>query len=552
MRRKYSYIVSALALTASLSACSSFRQADDITNAAIAGSQANAVSPTADGDTTDAPYLLGPQVKMAQSLSPVLQQPQALRISHETLNQIAAQISQSTGLEVDVDSLDSTSEPPTLPPGNTGAAYGGLPPPPAAFLAAMDHTAGPAASDPPPRVTIYYPAPGQVGTLGGALDVIAAATGEYWQIDNGAIEFFKRRSQTFVIPAIDWTQSASNQIEADSGASGSSGGAGGYTGGTTTTTTSGQSGDSGSGSGSLTDTANSNSDVWKGIEATAKVIGGGAEISADPNTSTLTVLGTPDQISQVSDWVNSLSTILMKTVNVEVHIYDVQLSKEDNYGIDPTLSFQNAAKSLGVSVSGASVPAVLGSATPFHFGASILSGEFASSAAAFQALSTLGKVTTAITFQASTLNDQEAPLDKTTITGYLAQSESSQAANVGTLNALQPGQITTGFIGSVKPLVVGGKIVVGFQLHLSALLSLLNVTSGGSSIQVPTSNNILVNEVTALRNGGTLMLSGYQDAETNTTHNGVGSPYMPALGGGGDAQVIQNYIAIVISAGTTS
>jgi type IVB pilus formation R64 PilN family outer membrane protein len=552
MRRKYSYIVSVIALTASLSACSSFRQADNITSAAIAGAQANAISPTAMGDTTDAPYLLGPQVKMAQSLSPILQQPQSLRVFHETLNQIAAQISQSTGLEVDVDSLDSTNEPLTLPPVNSGtASYGGLPPPPPMFLAAMNREVAATPSESTPRVTIDYPGRGEIGTLGGELDVIAAATGEYWQLNDGAIDFFKRRSQTFVIPAIDWKQNASNSIATGSEASSNSGG--GYTAGAGTTTTSGQSGQSGnSGSGSLTDTANSNSDMWAGIEATAKVVGGGAEISADPNTSTLTVLGTPDQISQVSDWVNSLSTILLKTVNVDVHIYDVQLSNEDNYGIDPTLSFQNAAKNLGISVSGASIPSVLGSATPFHFGASILSGEFSSSAAAFQALSTLGKVTTAITFQASTMNNIEAPLDKTTITGYLAQSESSQAANVGTLNALQPGQITTGFIGSVKPLVVGGKIVVGFQLNLSALLSLLNVTSGGSSIQVPTSNNIVVNEVTALRNGGTLMLSGYQDAETNSSHNGVGSPYMPILGGGGDAQVVQNYIAIVISAGTTS
>jgi hypothetical protein len=46
------------------------------------------------------------------------------------------------------------------------------------------------------------------------------------------------------------------------------------------------------------------------------------------------------------------------------------------------------------------------------------------------------------------------------------------------------------------------------------------------------------------------MVTGYQENDGDTTHNGVGSPYIPLLGGGADADLKKNLIAIIITART--
>jgi hypothetical protein len=52
----------------------------------------------------------------------------------------------------------------------------------------------------------------------------------------------------------------------------------------------------------------------------------------------------------------------------------------------------------------------------------------------------------------------------------------------------------------------------------------------------------------SLKPGETLILTGMRQQNTSTTNNGVGSPYLPILGGGVDAQKGDTIIAVVISA----
>ena len=48
--------------------------------------------------------------------------------------------------------------------------------------------------------------------------------------------------------------------------------------------------------------------------------------------------------------------------------------------------------------------------------------------------------------------------------------------------------------------------------------------------------------------GETLVLTGLRDQSTSMTNNGTGSPFMPLLGGGVDAQKKDTMIAVVITA----
>jgi type IVB pilus formation R64 PilN family outer membrane protein len=542
MHRNIRFISSIIAMLVALSSCSSFERANQTTDRALAAGASGTPLPTPIVTSSDAPYLLGTPVQLAQVTPALLDVPYTFEHGRsQRLRQIAAEFSEDTGIAVDV-SLISGGDADTSNSSSLTGSIGGLPPPPTALLAAVrGGNSGSHAND--PVVSLWYH-----GTRKGFLDALAASAGVYWTFTDGRVKLFNEETKTFVIPALNRKTTVTSVIDASSGSSsggdGIGGGLGGVSGSSSTST--GQSGNGGD----TTVTTSSTTDVWKGIQATAKIVGGGAQVVADPQTGTLTVVGTPDQIQQVSDWVNTESHILTTTVAVTISIDAVQLSDEQNYGLDPTLAFTNQAKSFGINVTGASVPAVTGTATPFKFGASILSGEFNGTSGVAQALATLGTVTQIYSHTFTTLNGQAAPIQNGTNTSYIEESQLSTAANVGTTSAAIPGYVTSGFTGTVQPLVVGNKILLGVDFKVQNLLALLEQSTGQTSIQLPTTGQTVLDQSAALANGSTLMIAGYQEADTSITHNGVGSAYNPLFGGGGDASNKRYLVAIIVTAGT--
>lgn len=538
MNRSWTVLLAATAL----SGCASFHQARNMTAAAEVGAAKAETHFPKIIETTPAPYLMGPAVKVARPPNPALLETVTLVSARRmSIRDIAGKISDMTGIPVRVTGLSvpssgGLSSIPVLPAAATGGA---LPPPPASLFSAAS-SAGEAVHV--PSLALRYH-----GSLRGLLDTVAARAGLSWRFRHGRITFFKIESRTFTIPALPWSTKTSNKIVASTGASSSSGAMG---------MSSGGSGGSNSSTGNTSIINTSTTDIWKGLQKTAQAVSGGAKVTADSSSGTITVTGTPDQVSQVSDWVRTLRATLSKQVAVTIHIYNVQLTNEQNYGFNPTLAFKNAAKSFGLSLAGAPVPAVASGTSPFTFGASILNtatgaaGEFSGTQAAVQALATLGRVSQVFSQSRTTLNGQPAAIQVAQQTGYLAESEVNSTANVGSTTGLIPGTVTTGFTGTITPRIVGNRIMLGMNMEISSLVNLKTVSSGGSSIQVPTTTDTVVNQSAALRSGSTLMITGYKEADGNTTRNGVGSPYFAFLGGGGDAQVKRTLIAIVVSART--
>lgn len=522
----------------SLAGCATFHQAKESeahATSQIAAAQKDFPSVV---ETTAAPYLTGAAVKVAKKPNPVLGETVTLVSAKPiSIHEIAGRITDITGLPVRVTGLSLPSSGiSTIPPLEE---KGGLPPPPASLLSAASTQS---ATVHVPSLTLRYH-----GSLRGLLDTVAARTGLSWRLRHGRLSFFKIESRTFLIPALAGETKTKNKISASTGATSSSGALGMSGGGA------GGSGQNSS-TGTTSVTSSADTDIWKGLEKTAKAVSGGAAVTADASSGTITVTGTPDQISQVADWVNTLRATLSKQVAVTIHIYSVQLDHEQNYGFSPTLAFKNAAKSFGLSLAGAPVPQIASGTSPFSFAASILktatgaAGEFKGTQAAVQALATLGHVSQVFSQSRVTLNGQPAAIQVAQQTGYLAESEINSTANVGSTTGLIPGNVTTGFTGTITPRIVGNQILLGMKMEISSLVNLKTVTSGGSSIQVPTTTDTVVNQSAALKSGNTLMITGYKEVDGNTTRNGVGSPYFAFLGGGGDASVKRKLIAIVISA----
>lgn len=544
MKRGWALLLCATAV----SGCATYHKADQMdakAKAKIADAQKHFPKVV---NSTPAPYLMGPPVKVPKPQSPALHETVTLVSAQPLpLREIAGRVTDMTGIPVQVTGLSvpdsgGLSSIPALPASDK-AGKGALPPPPAELFNAAERRGGHSVHL--PSLALRYH-----GSLRGLLNTVAARTGLSWRMRHGRITFFKIESRTFLIPALSGSTKSESKIIASAGASSSSGamgvGMGGEAGGSGTT--------SSTGSTSITNSATT--DIWKGLKKTAQAVSGGATVTADASSGTLTVTGTPDQVSQVADWVHTLRDALGKQVAITVHIYNVSLSNEQNYGWKPTLAFKNAARAFGLSLAGAPVPAVSSGTTPFSFAASILNtaqgsaGEFRGTQAAVQALATLGRVSQVFSQSRVTLNGQPASIQNARQTGYLAESQISQSANVGSTTGLVPGTVTTGFTGTITPRVIGGKILLGMNMTISSLVNLKTVTSGGASIQVPTTTDTVVQQSAALSSGSTLMITGYKEADSNSTHNGVGSPYFAFLGGGADAQIKKTLIAIVVSART--
>lgn len=535
MRKALSVLLAATAL----SGCATYNSVNRMNSDAqdnIAQAQKNFPQAV---QSVQAPYLLGPAVKAAPPENPALRDNITLVTTSELpIREVAGRIADLTGLAVNVTGLSDSGSIslPTSPP----ASVGGLPPPPAAMFAQATASSG----DEEPTVgPLHYS-----GTLRGLLNTLQARTGLSWKFDaDGALTLFRTETKSFIIPALPMTNDAQTQIAASAGAS-TEGGA------ISSTSGGGGQNSSTSSSGNTTITAGSSTDVWKSLEDTAKSVAGGASVSVDESTGMVTVTGTPDQVQQVRDWVHGLQSTLSQQVVLTVNIYSVSLTNENNMGFNPSLAFENAAKSWGLTMTGAPPPAVSSGGTPMSFGASILdtatgtTGEFSGTKAAIQALASLGRVSEVYSQSRVTLNGQQAAIQNADQIGYLAESAVSQTANVGSTSTLTPGTITTGFTGLIVPRIMGDKVYLGMDMTIAQLVSITKVSSGGSSIQVPHTTDTVVTQQASLSSGDTLMITGYQESDATNTNNGVGSPFNPLFGGGVDSNTKKNLIAIVVTA----
>lgn len=373
------------------------------------------------------------------------------------------------------------------------------------------------------------------GTLNGLLDQLAQKTGVWWKFTDGKAVFFRSESKTFYLPTIARTFKGGSTITTGSSTSGSS---------------------SASASASSSSGADSTSrydvDLWKDIETTAKVVGKGADVAVNAATGSITVTGSPAEVRHMEDWVKTLSDQLSQQVQIDVNIYTVAVASEENYSWNPSVIFKSAGN-LGFNITGIQTPAVIGGATPFNIGASVInSSNFAGSTAAMNALSTIGKVSEKLHQQVIAMNGQPTPVQLANQQSYLASSSSMTAANVGTTTSLTPGTLTVGFTALFVPRIINGKIVLAMTMTNSVLKSLATITSGSgssqASIQTPNIDTSTFQNTVTLTPGDALLLTSPSKDAGSNQNAGIFSPFFYLLGGGFDSTSGKQIVAIVVTA----
>jgi type IVB pilus formation R64 PilN family outer membrane protein len=326
------------------------------------------------------------------------------------------------------------------------------------------------------------------------------------------------------------------------GGSGAGGGGGGGTG----------SGGNGSGgpSVSLDNTTNTNMNaqlsVYGGLQAAIKsMLSTAGSVVPSPATGSISVTDTPDVLDRVASFIDQQNRVLSRQILVNVTVLSVTMAAEDSYGINWNVVYETLGTKFNIANTFAGAAT---GGTAFSAAVITPSSRASGTTAMITALSQQGKVRRKTSASVTTLNDQPVPVQVATQQSYLAQVATTNTVNVGSQTALTPGTFSTGFNLTLLPHILDdGTVMLQFYTNISSLKSLDPVTSGNTTIQVPTIDSRNFLQRISIKSGQTLVISGYEGIVDDGKQQGVGTPHNILLGGGYDAQRAREIIVILLT-----
>ena len=384
------------------------------------------------------------------------------------------------------------------------------------------------------------------GSLRGLLDDLAGRNEASWRYvaRTGTIEFFRFETRTMSI----YLPPGSKKIDASISLAGVSGG-GGSSGGASGGGSSGGSATAGNVSVTQSLTVNPWSSILGGVQAIlsegstssqgtgqAGKSGGQADgalnaygpagrASANPELGILTVTARPRAVERIAAYVESINARFAQNVTIDIKIYSLTMDKQASLGFSLDMVYKYLNNN-GISVVGAN-PLQPASGTPGQLTLNIdnPSSRLYGSSLVAQALSQFGNVALQTQGQVLAVNGQPAPIQVANEVNYLASSSLTQAPNVGSTATLTPGTRVVGFTANFLPTVLGdNRILLQYQMQLSSLTALTQVTSGNSSIQTPQISSQSVQQQAFVKDGQSIVLFGFdQNRDTTDTALGLGS-----------------------------
>lgn len=362
------------------------------------------------------------------------------------------------------------------------------------------------------------------GTLKGALDYIAAQTNYAYDVSGRTVSWSRFVTKTFDIAFMPGSTTYLLGQQASTGGgptgTGSTNPNGSSTGGLVIT-----------GSSSATDQYSNISaklSIWDDLRNTIKnLLSPEGRATISESTTSITVQDRPANLVSIEKYLSVLNKELSRQVLIKVQVIEFTSQKGFNYGID----WNMIAGSLGVqgvmaqpvNIAGfdsTNSPALSWVLLPAAKVAQAAGGPPAPTKAFLNALNEQGEATTVTQPSMVTLNNQVAELNINTQTGYLAEVTTTVTGTAGTAQtALTPGIVNSGFTFALLPKIQGNNIYLQINGNLSSLPTFTEARSGGQSISTPTMNEKRINQRTVVPSGGTLVLAGYRQVNTQTGKN---------------------------------
>ena len=287
------------------------------------------------------------------------------------------------------------------------------------------------------------------------------------------------------------------------------------------------------GFGAVGTSSSSSLDMWEELDRGLRnVAGPDADVAIGQGTGILTVTALLADQERIRDYVSTMNQTLGQQIAFDVNVLTVTAQDSEGYGVDlQNLSFANSDATVEWS-GGRDVAGSVGSVN-----VGIVSGDF-NLDAAITALSTRDNVSVETRAGATTTNFQMIPVEVVEETAYVSEVEVTIDENGNPVQSLSTDTITTGFQMQLLPRVLNSKeILLRYSLDLSDLLAIETFESGDNIVQLPEVTRSKFEQQVILKNGQTLVLSGFERQRTETNREGVGSPTFLGLGGVAEGEI---------------
>lgn len=368
------------------------------------------------------------------------------------------------------------------------------------------------------------------GQLRDLLDRIVAGLNSYWRFEEetGTIWIYRYETKTLRISAIN------NILTGQANLS--------------NTSSTGDGGDAGQG-GSNTQTQ-TQINIFDAIAAGVQgLLSADGKSSVGREFSSVTVTDTPEVIRKVEKYIADVNRTLTQEVVMDVTVLSVQLSNDDERGIDWNLVYESGqSASFGLTSAGG-VPSPVGSLTGAILNtATGTAGKYAGSSIVVQNLARQGDVSVVTTATLRTLNNRPVPMAIGDRITYIASS-STTIGDGSTTGALDTEELSVGFALNVNPHVLDDAETILMQLgvNISQLNELRTITQGSSLIQAPDVSSRDFLQSVSMKSGETLVMAGFERMTNDIERRAMGpGPKWWPFGGGRATGKKREIIVIVI------
>jgi type IVB pilus formation R64 PilN family outer membrane protein len=365
------------------------------------------------------------------------------------------------------------------------------------------------------------------GPLSGLLDLISGFYNLSWQYSQGTIVINRYVTRTFVLDALPGSISVS--APAGTGASGTA-----------------------AGSASATPLATANIDIWNDITQTVEgIVDGNGAVTVSQSSGTMVVSTTTDRMEQVARYISDENARLSRQVAVTIELFTVNVDDDAVYGLNLNAAISNITNLPTFDLTGPTT----GLTDPAQLTITLVEpSELAGTVGIVEALSTLGKTTRIAQIPVTTLNNRPANQRIAVDTAYVSSVTSSAAAGSGgsgssvVSTSASTSTVTTGISVSILPRIMSdGRILLQYALAQGELLRLRNFEVGDNTLQLPETQGLSFSQQVMMKNGSTLVLSGFDQSDADTSARGMGRPLTWLLGGSTQSRQGRQLVVIAIT-----
>jgi len=231
------------------------------------------------------------------------------------------------------------------------------------------------------------------------------------------------------------------------------------------------------------------------------------------------VSGAPSVHENVESFLEDYNDVLMRQVALNVSVFTLQLDDSFSTGFNIDGVLESVGNNYGLGITGPTLGS--GGGEMGEFTATLFEdadSPYAGSELLVRALDEWGETSIVTSSSGVVLNGQPFPIQDVSRVTYLASTELDTSGEAGSSVSLTPGTVTTGFSMQVVPQILEDQeLLLQYAFTLSNLKDIVELSSGGQTIQGPEVDDRSFTQRSRMPLGSTLVIAGFQRDEDSVS-----------------------------------